>query len=344
MSNNDILSQDEVDALLNGMGSGGIEAEIIDESTDDDVRPYNFDNEERIIRGQMPTLEMINKRFSRYLRISLFDMLHQTAEISANSIQLTKFSEYTHTLFSPTSLNVIQMKPLNGFGLVVFDPMLVFSILDSYFGGGGRFQSQVERREFTSTELSLIKKVLDLCFKDLKKAWSPVMDIDFEFSKHESNPQFANVVSPSEVIVVSSFHIELEGGGGGEIHVTLPYSMIEPIRDLLDAGVQSDSSSENKRWKKSMREEVLLADITLSAEFTQIEMNLKKVLALNVGDILPITMPKSITAKVEGISMFETSFGEHDGKKSLKINEVIEHSRENMPQLILSKNKESNIE
>ena len=166
------------------------------------------------------------------------------------------------------------------------------------------------------------------------------MDVDFKFSNHEVNPQFANVVSPSEVIVISSFHVELDGGGG-DIHVTLPYSMIEPIRDLLDAGIQSDSASDDSRWRDSMKEEILLADVNLSAEFAQVQMSLKKILELNAGDILPITMPKSITAKVEGISMFNTSFGEHDGKKSLKINEVIEHPRDNTPQFILNKNKKS---
>ncbi|NOQ81660.1 MAG: flagellar motor switch protein FliM [Methylophaga sp.] len=335
MAVHDILSQDEVDALLNGMGGDEIETEVEAEE-DDSARNYDFGNEDRIIRGRMPTLEMINERFGRYLRISLFNMLRRSAEISVSSVQVMKFSEYIHTLFVPTSLNIIHMNPLRGSALIVFEPKLVFTILDNYFGGEGRFQARIEGREFTATELRVIHMVLQLCFKDLTEAWSPVMNVEFEFVTHEVNPQFANVVSPSEVVVISTFHIELEGGGG-DIHITLPYSMIEPIRDLLDTGIQSDSSSDDGRWKNSMREEVLLADVTLSAEFTQIEMSLKKILNLKAGDILPITMPESIVAKAEGIPMFNSSFGEHGGKKSLKINSLIEHPKDATPQFILQK-------
>lgn len=335
MAVHDILSQDEVDALLNGMGGDEIETEVEAEE-EGSTRNYDFGNEDRIIRGRMPTLEMINERFGRYLRISLFNMLRRSAEISVSSVQVMKFSEYIHTLFVPTSLNIIHMNPLRGSALIVFEPKLVFTILDNYFGGEGRFQARIEGREFTATELRVIHMVLQLCFIDLTEAWSPVLNVEFEFVTHEVNPQFANVVSPSEVVVISTFHIELEGGGG-DIHITLPYSMIEPIRDLLDTGIQSDSSSDDGRWKNSMREEVLLSDVTLSAEFTQIEMSLKKILNLKAGDILPITMPESIVAKAEGIPMFNSSFGEHGGKKSLKINSLVEHPKDSTPQFILQK-------
>ena len=336
MAVHDILSQDEVDALLNGMGGDDIETEAEPSEEDGSAREYDFGNEDRIIRGRMPTLEMINERFGRYLRISLFNMLRRSAEISVSGVQVMKFSEYIHTLFVPTSLNIIHMHPLRGSGLIVFEPKLVFSILDNYFGGEGRFQARIEGREFTATELRVINMVLHLCFKDLTEAWSPVMQMEFEFVTHEVNPQFANVVSPSEVVVISTFHIEIDGGGG-DIHITLPYSMIEPIRELLDTGIQSDSSADDGRWKRSMKEEVLQAEVSLSAEFTQIEMTLKKILALKEGDILPIKMPKTVVTKAEGVPMFNSTFGEHKGKTALKIHEVIEHPKDTTPQFILQK-------
>ena len=262
MATTDILSQDEVDALLTGIGGDDIETET--EEIDTSVaRGYNFGSEDRIIRGRMPTLEMINERFGRYLRISLFNMLRRSAEISISGIQIMKFSEYIHTLFVPTSLNLIHMHPLRGTGLLVFEPNLVFSLIDNYFGGEGRFQARIEGREFTATELRVIHMVLELCFADLTNAWSPVMDVEFEFVSHEVNPQFANIVSPSEVVVVSTFHIELDGGGG-DIHITLPYSMLEPIRELLDTGLQSDRSADDGRWAKTFREEIMVADVELS--------------------------------------------------------------------------------
>src|SRR5690554_6086864 len=285
MAVHDILSQDEVDALLSGLGEGDIETEIVDRRDDGTPRPYDFGNEERIIRGRMPTLEMINERFGRYLRISLFNMLRRSAEISVGGVQVMKFSEYIHTLFVPTSLNLIHLHPLRGTGLIVLEPKLVFTILDNYFGGEGRFPARIEGREFTATEQRVIRMVLNLCFSDLSEAWSPVMDVDFEFVSHEVNPQFANIVSPSEVVVISTFHIELDGGGG-DIHVTFPYSMLEPIRELLDTGLQSDRSADDGRWSKSLREEIMLAEVDLWAKLADVTLNLGQVLRLKPSDII----------------------------------------------------------
>ncbi|PHS70591.1 MAG: flagellar motor switch protein FliM [Methylophaga sp.] len=335
----DILSQDEVDALLNGMDGGDIEAEV-DDVDDSLARQYDFGNEDRIIRGRMPTLEMVNERFGRYLRISLFGMLRRSAEISVSGVQVLKFSEYIHTLFVPTSINLIHLHPLRGTGLVVFEPNFVFTVIDNYFGGEGRFQARIEGREFTATELRVIHIILELCFRDFTEAWSPVMDVEFEFVTHEVNPQFANIVSPSEVVVISTFHVELDGGGG-DIHLTLPYSMLEPIRDLLDTGLQSDRSSDDGRWKTSLSEEILHADVNLSAELATTELNLKQILKLKEGDILPIDMPKTVTSKIEGIPMFNATFGEHNNKTALKIVNMIEHPKDVTHQIQLKKSKKS---
>jgi len=336
MAGHDILSQDEVDALLGGIDDGDVETDSAAED-DGSARGYEFGNEDRIIRGRMPTLEMINERFARYLRINLFNMLRRSAEISVGGIQVMKFSEYVHTLFVPTSLNLIHMHPLRGTGLIVLEPKLVFTILDNYFGGEGRFQARIEGREFTATELRVIAMVVKLCFEDLKEAWDPVLEIDFEFQTHEVNPQFANIVTPSEVVIISTFNIELDGGGG-DLHITLPYSMIEPIRELLDTGLQSDRSQDDGRWSTSMREEILHADVELSAELTSIDMNLQQVLALKEGDILPIDMPKTVVARVEDVAMYRASFGEHKTKSALKIEEFIAHPKDNST-LAIIKNK-----
>lgn len=339
MAVHDILSQDEVDALLNGMGGGDIETEDVSEETGD-TRNYDFGNEDRIIRGRMPTLEMINERFGRLLRISLFNMLRRSAEISVSTVQIMKFSEYIHTLFVPTSLNLMHLHPLRGTGLVIFEPKLVFTILDNYFGGDGRFQARIEGREFTATELRVIRMVLDICFDTLTEAWSPVMDVEFEFVNHEVNPQFANIVSPSEVLVISTFHIELDGGGG-DIHVTLPYSMLEPIRELLDTGLQSDSSADDGRWSTSMKEEILAADVELSAQLTQVDSTLQKILNFQSGDILPIIMPKTVTVKAEQVPVFNATFGEHKNKVALKVTNMIEHPKDTTPQYHLQKRTKS---
>ena len=338
MAVHDILSQDEVDALLNGIGDGELETTS---DTDEDQesgtpRKFDFGNQERIIRGRMPTLEMVNERFGRHLRISLFNMLRRSAEISVGGVQVMKFSEYVHTLFVPTSLNLIHLHPLRGTGLIVFEPNLVFTILDNYFGGEGRFQARIEGREFTATELRVINMVLNICFTQLTEAWSPVMDVDFELVNHEVNPQFANIVSPSEVVVISTFHIELDGGGGN-LHVTFPYSMLEPIRELLDTGLQSDRSNDDGRWVKSMREEIMAADVTMSANFTEVTLSLSQILKLKAGDIIPITMPKQVVAMVEDIPMYHATYGEHGEKAALKIIDAIEHPKDTTPTYQLKK-------
>lgn len=337
MAVHDILSQDEVDALLSGMGNGELDTPVeeIDKSV---TRNYDFGNEDRIIRGRMPTLEMVNERFGRLFRISLFNMLRRSAEISVTGVQVMKFSEYIHTLFVPTSLNLIHMHPLRGTGLIVIEPKLVFTILDNYFGGDGRFQARIEGREFTATESRVIRMVLDICFATLTEAWSPVMDVRFEFLNQEVNPQFANIVSPSEVVVISTFHIELDGGGG-DIHLTLPYSMLEPIRELLDTGLQSDTASDDGRWAASMKEEILAADIQLTAELAHVKYTLRKILSFKAGDIIPIEMPKTVAVKAEQVPIFNATFGEHNNKVALKVSSFIEHPKDTTPQYHLQKSK-----
>ncbi|MEX0615856.1 MAG: flagellar motor switch protein FliM [Methylophaga sp.] len=336
MAVHDILSQDEVDALLSGLGDGDLETEKQDLDEFGKPRRYDFGNEERIIRGRMPTLEMINERFGRYLRISLFNMLRRSAEISVSGVQVMKFSEYIHTLFVPTSLNLIQLQPLRGTGLVVFEPKLVFTLLDNYFGGEGRFPARIEGREFTATELRVIRMVLNLCFEDLTEAWSPVMPVNFEFINHEVNPQFANIVSPSEVVVISTFHIELDGGGG-DLHITLPYSMLEPIRELLDTGLQSDRSADDGRWGRAMREELMIAEVQLSSTLAKTRLSLEQVRQLKVGDIIPIEMPKEVVAMVEDVPMFRATYGEHNDKAALKVTTIIEHPKDPTPNYQLKK-------
>lgn len=340
MAVHDILSQDEVDALLNGLGGEDLKQDAPQLDEYGKPRRYDFGNEERIIRGRMPTLEMINERFARHLRMNLFNMLRRSAEISVGGVQVMKFSEYVHTLFVPTSLNLINLHPLRGKGLIVLDPKLVFTILDNYFGGEGRFQARIEGREFTATELRVIRMVLNMCFNDLTEAWAPVMPVKFEFVNHEVNPQFANIVSPSEVVVISTFHIELDGGGG-DLHVTLPYAMLEPIRELLDTGLQSDRANDDGRWAKSMREELMLADVNVSATLAQTKLTLNDVRKLKVGDIIPITMPKTVTTMVENIPIFRATYGEHNDKAALKITSVIEHPKDTTPSYQLTKVKKS---
>lgn len=322
MSVNDLLSQDEIDALLHGVGSGDVETETDSHVEDGIAKTYDFNSQDRIVRGRLPTLEMINERFARLIRISLFSMLRRSPEVSVGGVQMLKFAEYVHSLFVPTSLNLVRMHPLRGTALFIFDPKLVFIIVDNFFGGDGRFHAKIEGREFTPTELRVVQMILNLCFKDLKEAWSPVMPLTFEYLNSEVNPQFANIVSPTEVVVITTFHIELEGGGG-DLHITMPYAMIEPIRELLDAGVQSDRADMDDRWLYALREEMKEAEIELTATLVETQLSLRDLRDIQPGDVIPIELPDSILLRMEDIPMFKGRFGASQGNNAIQIIEPI---------------------
>jgi len=327
----DLLSQDEIDALLHGVDDGDIDVE--EESLDPSVaRPYDFSSQDRIVRGRMPTLEMVNERFARHMRISLFNMMRRSAEISVNGIQMIKFSEYIHSLFVPTSLNMVRIKPLRGTALFTLEAKLVFILVDNFFGGDGRFHAKFEGREFTPTERRIIQLLLKQSFVDLKEAWSPVMKVDFEYLDSEVNPALATIVSPSEVVCVCSFNIELDGGGGN-FHVTMPYSMLEPIREKLDAGIQSDRDNVDDRWSDAIREEILSACVEVSADLVETEMSLKDVMDLKDGDIIPIDMPEEITVRAADMPCFRATYGSSNGYLALKIKEEI--SRDHIMRTLL---------
>lgn len=320
MSGQDILSQDEVDALLFGVGSGDVDTE----PTADPGTAHSIDiaNHERIVRGRMPTLEMINDRFARQFRISLFNLLRRTSLVSSQGVETKKFSEYVHALHVPSSLHLVRIPPLHGTGMVVVDPRLVFRLVDNYFGGDGRYYSKVEGRDFSETELRVVRLLLNHVFEDWAHAWRPVMPIKFEYQSSEVNPQFANICSPTEVVVVSAFDIELEGGSG-QLHITLPYSMIEPIRAQLDSGIQSDRGDLSDRWGRALRAEVYQSTVDVVGVFLEQKSTLGDVLGFDVGDIIALEMPDRSELRIEGVPVMRGAFGVSNGYNALRIEQML---------------------
>ncbi|MGD9843003.1 MAG: flagellar motor switch protein FliM [Steroidobacteraceae bacterium] len=325
MSDQEVLSQDEIDALMHGVDSG--EVKIDPAAAPDEVREYDFATQSRIIRGRMPTLEMVNERFARLFRISLFSLLRRTPEISLTPIQTNKFSDYVHSLQVPTNLNLVTVNPLRGSALFIIEPTLIFAIVDSYFGGTGR-HAKIEGREFTATEYRIIQMVLKTAFVDLKEAWSHVFDLNFEYQHSEINPHFANIVSPTEIVVVTKFHIDLDGAGG-DLHVTMPYSMLEPMREILDAGMKSDRAEHDERWLQSMREDIEEAQVELSLTVGHSLITVGELMNLKQGDILPTDFDGKATMIVEDVPLFRGSFGASRGNKAIKLEKRITHGRHN---------------
>jgi flagellar motor switch protein FliM len=318
----DLLSQDEIDALLHGVDDGEVDTE--DDVDVGDAKSYDLTSQDRIVRGRMPTLEMINERFARYTRISLFNLLRRTADVAVGGIQIQKFGEYVHTLYVPTSLNLVKLRPLRGTGLVILDAKLVFKLVDNFFGGTGR-HAKIEGREFTPTEMRVVEMVLKQAFVDLGEAWKSITPIEFEFVNSEVNPSMANIVSPSEVVVVSTFHVELDGGGG-DLHITLPYSMIEPIRETLDAGMQSDVDDVDDRWVHALQEDILSATVDLNCVVAQKEIPLREILDMEVGDVIPIDMPDKLVVTANEVPVLHTKMGTSRGNLALQVLERIKRN------------------
>lgn len=316
----DILSQDEVDALLKGV-IGEVEEAVVEEG-EERVRPYNLAKQERIVRGRMPTLEIINERFARLFRIALFNFMRRTAEISVSPVRVLKYSEFVRNLVVPTNLNMVHIKPLRGTSLFVFDPNLVFLVVDNLFGGDGRFHMRVEGRDFTPTEQRIIQRMLEVVFSEYKKAWESVCQVDFEYIRSEMNTQFANIATPGEVVVVTTFNIEL-GSGGGDFHICMPYAMIEPIRDILYSSMQGERMEVDDRWAKLMTKQVQSAEVDLVANLGEAPVNLGQILNMKVGDVISLDIPEAIVAEVDGVPVLECNYGILNGQYALKVNKII---------------------
>ncbi len=333
----DLLSQAEIDALLNGMGGGGDDFNAAEDEDDSSVysedlveemeergivKSYDLAHQERIVRGRMPTLEMINERFARLLRVSIFQFIRRSAEIYISGIQIKKFSEFTQGLLVPTSLTVIRVNPLRGKALIIMEPSLIFTAVDNFFGGGGFFENAPsEGKEFTLTEMRIVMIIVELIFKDQKEAWKPVMNLDFEYLSSEINPRFANIIEPTELIVVSTFHVDLEGGGG-DIHIALPYTMLEPIRDLLDV-INNSNDDVDENWYDSLYREVLRVNIPVNSMLVEKNMSIRSVLELKKGDVIPIDLPDIVSLNAAHVPIFNGTVGISDGNYAVQITERI---------------------
>jgi flagellar motor switch protein FliM len=326
----EFLSQDEVDALLKGV-TGETDEQEESGSSDEGIKSYNLGTQERIVRGRMPTLELVNERFARYLRIGLFNYMHRNAEISVGPIRVQKYSEFIRNLVVPTNLNLVAAKPLRGTALFVFDPNLVFLVVDNMFGGDGRFHTRVEGRDFTATEQRIIQGLLGVVFAEYSKSWKPVHEITFEYIRSEMNSQFANIATPSEIVVSTSFTLEF-GGATADMHICFPYSMLEPIRDLLYSTMQSDQLSTDKRWIGTLRRQLQGAEVEIVAQLGHGQVSLREILHLKPGDVIPISIPPKVEAMVDNVPLMECTYGQQNGQYALRIEKFLASTPEGSPE------------
>jgi flagellar motor switch protein FliM len=316
----DILEQDEIDALLHGVDSGAVDTAAKPAEEPGVAREYDFSTQTRIVRGRMPTLEMINERLARSLRLSLYGMLRRTPDIAVQGIGTPKYSEYVPTLSVPTSLNLIRFHPLTGTGVIIFEARLIFALIDVFFGGSGRY-AKIEGRDFTPTENHLIDMLMEQVTTAVQEAWAALMPVNIEFINREMNPHFANIVSPTEIVVVNRLRIDFDGRGG-EIHLVLPYSMLEPLKDTLRAGMQSDRQDREERWSQILRNELEESQVDVTTQLCKAQTTVAKLIDMRPGDVIPIDFDGQAAVLADGIPLFWGELGQQRGHQVVRINQM----------------------
>lgn len=314
-----ILSQEEVNALLKGIDSGDVSAGA-SSADDNGCRNYDLTSHERVIRGRMPTLEIINERFARIFQVSMSAMLKKMVDVNMASVELMKFGEFMKHIPLPACINVFKMDPLKGFSLLVVDPRVIYLLVDNFFGGKAQTHVKIEGRDFTPIEHRLIRKVVDLCLQDIEKAWKPVHTVEVQYSRTEINPQFASIVTPTEIVIVIEFDIEVDNAPG-KIHVCIPYPCIEPIKEKLQAGYQSDNYEVDQKWMERFKKQMSECSLNITVELGGTMIKIKDILNLSAGDILILDKQadENIVAKVEGTPKFSGRPGIFRGNLAFQI-------------------------
>ncbi|MBK7059479.1 MAG: flagellar motor switch protein FliM [Rubrivivax sp.] len=322
--NQQILSQDEVDALLQGITGESQKLEE-DEAPSGGIRDYDLASQERIVRGRMPTMEVINERFARNIRVGLFNLIRKSPEVSIGGIKVQKFSAFLREIVVPTNFNIVSVKPLRGSGLIVCDPSLVFAVIDALFGGIGKFHTRIEGRDFSPTELRVILRLVEVIISEYRKAWSGIYPLDLDYQRSEMQPQFANIATPSEIVVSTNFTLEI-GETTGSVHFCIPYSTLEPIRDVLYSTIQGDAAESDRRWVNLLKQQIQSAEVDLVAELGTAPATVEQLLSFKPGDFIELDLEPLIQAKIDGVPVFDAHYGISDGHYAIKIEQMLSSS------------------
>ncbi len=321
------LSQEEVDALLEGV-TGESQKTVEEAAEHDEVRSYNISSQERIVRGRMPTMEIVNERFARNLRVGLFNYIRRSPEISVGPVSVQRYSAFLRELAVPTNFNIVAIRPLRGSGLIVCEPALVFGVIDTLYGGIGKFQTRIEGRDFSATEQRVINRLVDVITGEYKKAWTGIYPLELDYQRSEMQPQFANIATPSEIVISTSFQLEI-GDIAGSIHFCFPYSTLEPIRDVLYSSTQGDSIEVDRRWVNVLTREIQAAEITLVAELARADATVEQLLQMKKGDFIELEREPKIQATVDGVPIFECHYGTHNAKYAIRIDKALRGNDQN---------------
>lgn len=316
-----VLSQSEVDALLTAVSDSGAEGGMSDDPTGGIVQ-YDLANQDRIIRGRMPTLDIIHDRFIRLFRVTLSNSLRKMANLSVNSTGPLKFSEFMNSLPLPSCLNILRLDPLRGAAVLVIESKLLYALVDSFFGGNDVPYTKIEGKDFTPIEIKIARRVVLSAIDDLEKAWEPVYPLKIGYSRTEINPQFVAVVPPSDVVIATTFDVELEKVSG-TIKIVVPYSTLEPIKSKLSVGFQSEQLEVDFIWINRVKEQIAQTMANIGVSLGEAHIQVRDLLNLEAGDIIQLdtdaTMPLNVL--VEGVPKFRGIPGLLKGNRAIRITE-----------------------
>ncbi|VTT27995.1 Flagellar motor switch protein FliM [Klebsiella pneumoniae] len=321
MSDN-FLSQAEIDHLLNADSDASVEP--LNSVTDHEARPYDPHTQRRVIRERLHSLEIINERFARQFRMGLFNLLRRSPDITAGSIKIQPYHEFARNLPVPTNLNLLHLNPLRGTSLMAFSPGLVFMAVDNLFGGDGRFQTKADGREFTPTEQRVIHRMLTMAQEAYEFAWSTIFKIKTEYIRSEVQVKFTNITSsPNDVVVTTPFSVEI-GSHKGEFNICIPFSTIEPLRELLSNPPMENSGNEDTQWRGLLVSQMRETELELVAQFADVDTRLSNVMNLKIDDVIPLDKQERIAARVGGVPVFTAKYGSVNNQYALRVEQMIQ--------------------
>lgn len=331
---NQVLSQSEVDALLAAVSDGevsssegkGSDVGSAKVSDDRKVVAYDLTSQDRIIRGRLPQLEVIYEKFMRSFRVSLSSALRKIASITLTSTEFLKFGEFINTLPLPTCMSVLRFGNLRGSALMVIESKLAYALVDSFFGGADRPYTKIDDKDFTPIELSIVRKVVELGIGDLEAAWASVEKIGCSFVRTEVNPQFVGIVPPTDVVIASTFDVELENATG-TISMVIPYATIEPIKQKLQTGFQIESDQTDKKlWTAIIKEQLMETKVEVKVNLGESEIQMKDLMQMKIGDVIPLTQDATgeLNVQIENVPKFKGYYGNHHGTVAVQVTRLIE--------------------
>ncbi len=320
MMSDSLLSQAEIDRLLNG---GGAESEVVATAAHTEaIRPYDPNTQRRVIRERMHSLEIINERFARQFRMDMFNLLRRNPDVTAGNIKIEPYHEFARNLPVPTNLNLVHMNPLRGTALFAFSPQMVSMAIDNLFGGDGRFPTKVDGREFTPTEQRIIRRIMSMAQASYDEAWSSIFKLQTEYVRSETQIKFTNITSsPNDIVITTPFSVEI-GPHIGELHICIPFSIIEPLRELLTNPPLENSRQENEQWHQTIAHQVRDAELDLVARLAEIPTQVSRILRLQKGDVIPLEKPEIVEVYSDGHPVFSGQYGRVNKQLAIKVEKI----------------------